>query len=364
MQGANLLMPLPKTSVMSMPPLIISAPLDPDEREAYIARKIEACMGGYRGVEFRDPVDGMVAELPGLGGERKDIAIEPWLVPAPPREMLFMLTVENFVTFIDSDGCLEYATKVKDAVRSYLPRVPLLLGVDHSLSGGAIRAVAEEHGGENIRLIVFDSHFDYIPPSIRCGLIQYDMETNPDTKFAPNDPYVFNRPDSYNADSFLGFMKKVIPPENTWIVGVSDYPPRAALESRDERVRAYVEFYQSVQEEGVRLIRKEDVKSRGREARELLSSADSPHTYISVDVDVCANAGLRGARFLDYHGLTAQDFYGLVEAVGQSLRKSKLAGLDFMEFDVYTAGAVSAGKRDRTYAIMGEAARRLLPSLR
>ena len=263
------------------------------------------------------------------------------------------------MTFIDSNGCLEYANKVKDSVRSSLPAAPLLVGVDHSLTGGAIEALAEEHGGENIRLIVFDSHFDYIPPSIRCGLIHYDMETNPGTKFAPNDPYVFNRPDSYNADSFLSFMKKVVPPENTYIVGVSDYPPRAALESGDRRVKGYVDFYRSLQEEGVHLIRKEDVKSKAEEAKRLLSATDKPYTYVSVDVDVCAHASLRGARFLDYHGLGHSDLYGLAGAISSSLKKSKLAGLDFMEFDAYTAGAISSGKKDRTYEIMAEVFRRL-----
>lgn len=340
-----------------MPFRTISAPLDPDEREAFIRRKIDACMRGYAGMAFRDPLDGMLNELPALKADRITIDIEPWMLPAPPKEMLFMLTVENFVTFIDSDGCLEYADKVKEAVQSILPATPLLVGVDHSLSGGAIRALAEEHGGENIRLIVFDSHFDYIPPSIRCGLIHYDLDTNPGTKFTPGDPYIFNRPDSYNADSFLGFVKKVIPPENTFIVGVSDYPPRAAIESSDSRVKEYVGFYRSIQEDGVHLIRKEDVKSE--EAKALLSSTDKPWTYVSVDVDVCANASLRGARFLDYHGLLHSDLYGLMGAVSQSLKKSKLAGLDFMEFDVYAAGATISGKKDRTYEIMAEAFRRL-----
>jgi arginase family enzyme len=330
----------------------IGAPLDPDERETFIARKIDSCISGYSGIAYRDPLRGMLKALPELEREMCEIDIEPWILPTPPEEMLFMLTVENFVTFIDSDGCLEYANKVKDAVRSSLPDVPLLVGVDHSLSGGAIKALAEEHGGENMRLIVFDSHFDYIPPSIRCGLIHYDMETNPGTKFAPGDPYVFNRSDSYNADSFLSFMKKIIPPENTYIVGVSDYPPREALESGDTRVKGYVDFYRSIQEEGVHLIRKDEVKGDG--AKRLLSTTDKPYTYVSVDVDVCANASLRGARFLDYHGLQHTDLYGLVSCISSSLRKSKLAGLDFMEFDVYSAGATISGKRDRTYEIMAE----------
>ena len=132
---------------------LIGCPLDPDEREAFIVRKIESCMKDHEGLAFRDPMDGLLAGLPAFQGKSKTIGIEPWLLPAPPNEMLFMLTVENFVTFIDSDGCLEYANKVKEAVRSSIPKTPVLVGVDHSLSGGAIKALAEEHGGENIRLI-------------------------------------------------------------------------------------------------------------------------------------------------------------------------------------------------------------------
>jgi len=338
---------------------LISCPLDPDERESSIVKKINSCMNSYSNVAFQDPAEGLRAELPTIKGRKKSIDIESWLLPTPPRDMIFMLTVENFVTFIDSNGCREYANKVRDAVKSSLPDTPIVVGVDHSLSGGAIESLAKEQGGENMRLVVFDSHFDYIPASIRCGLIQYDMETNPRTKFSPSNPYVFNRPDSYNADSFLYFLRKTISPEDTYMVGISDYPPREALESKDERVSKYVEFYQSIQDEGVNVIRKEDLKTKSDWVKSVLGSTDKPFTYISIDVDVCANAGLRGTRFLNFHGLTASDLYGIVELIRSSLTKSKLVGLDLMEFDVYTAGSYIYGKKDRTYEIAAEAFRRL-----
>jgi len=268
--------------------------------------------------------------------------------------------VGNFVSFIDSNGCLEYADQIKKLVKAGLPAIPVIFGVDHSLTGGAIRAAAEEHGGENLRLVVFDSHFDFILPSIRCGLIQYDLETNKDTKFSAGDPFIFNRPDSYNADSFLDFIKKEVPPENIWIVGVSDYPPREAEEIGDERVRRYVDFYKGTVESGVHLIKKEDVRSRGAEIKAMLSKTDKPYTYVSIDVDVCANTSLRGARFLDYHGLSHSDLYGLAAAMGKSLEKSKLAGLDFMEFDVFKAGTTISGTVDRTYPIMAEVCRKII----
>jgi len=120
--------------------------------------------------------------------------------------MQFMLTVENFVSFVDSNGYLEYADQLMGLVGSRFPETPVIFGVDHSLTGGAVRAAAGEYGGENLRLVVFDSHFGFIIPSIRCGLIQYDLETNKETKFTADDPFIFNRPDSYNADSFLHFI--------------------------------------------------------------------------------------------------------------------------------------------------------------
>ncbi|MGQ9759599.1 MAG: arginase family protein [Candidatus Methanomethylicaceae archaeon] len=337
---------------------ILNGPLDPDEREAYIKRKISACEDNYREIPFKDPVMGIVSEL-NFPVDYINNHIEGWLTPTPPPEMLFMVTVENFVTFIDSNGCLEYADIMTENVRNLvLPDIPVLLGVDHSLAGGAIRALCKEYGGENIRLIVFDSHFDFIPPTIRCGLIQYDLENNPNTKFSPQDPYIYNRPDSYNADSFLGYTMKELPPENIFVVGVSDYPPKVAEEINDQRVRRYVEFYKGIEASGVHVIRKEEIQKKWEKVNSALSRTPLPLTYVSVDVDVCANTSIRGARFLDYFGIAHRDLYGLISSIMKS--KSKIVGIDFMEIDVYNAGSSFFGKVDRTYNIIAEALKRLL----
>ncbi|MEM0100917.1 MAG: alpha-glucosidase domain-containing protein, partial [Candidatus Methanomethyliaceae archaeon] len=226
----------------------INGLLDPDERIAYINRKINACKENYRNVLFKDPAIGILNQLE----ERFNLIkndIELWLTPTPPSEMIFMVTVENIVTFIDSNGCKEYADQLMENIyKNIIPDFPILIGVDHSLSGGAIRALCKEYGHENIRLIVFDSHTDFILPTIRCGLIHYDLENNPNTKFSPYDPYIYNRPDSYNADSFLNYISKELPPENIFLIGVSDYPPKIAEEINDERVKKYVEFYKSIEE--------------------------------------------------------------------------------------------------------------------
>lgn len=341
-----------------MPFTAINGLLDPDERESVIMKKLEGMQNDYAQVRFRDPLDGFLDALK-LQLPIKRIDVERWLTPTPPSGMRFMMAVENYVSFIDSNGCREYADAVKETIAAEQGNVPLLLGVDHSLTGGAVDALAEKYKGENIRLIIFDSHFDFITPTIRCGLIQYDLETNPKTHFSPQDPFIFCRPDSYNADSFLKYVLDFVPPENILVIGVSDYPPREAFEIDDSRVKKYVSYYQKMESIGVNLIKKEEIKPNAEKIKAMLSRPKQPLTYVSVDVDVCSNTSLKGARFLDYYGVDHRDLYGLMGAIAQSKSRSKLIGVDFMEFDVFSAGASLSGKPDRTYEIMAEAFRRL-----
>lgn len=332
--------------------------LDPDERISYINRKIEACKENYRNVPFKDPAIGILNQL----GKHFNLIkndVELWLTPTPPPEMIFMVTVENIVTFIDSNGCKDYADQLMENVyKNVIPEVPILIGVDHSLSGGAIRALCKEYGHENIRLIVFDSHTDFILPTIRCGLIHYDLENNPDTKFSPYDPYIYNRPDSYNADSFLSYISKELPPENIFLIGVSDHPSKAAEEINDERVKKYVEFYKDIEDSKVHIIKKDDIKKHFDNVCRIISNTSLPYTYISIDVDVCANVSIKGARFLDYLGISHNELYSLISCINKS--KSKIIGMDIMEFDVYNAGSNVLGKIDRTYEIMAEVLRRTI----
>lgn len=107
----------------------ISGPLDPDERESSVLRKIEMLEKGYEGILFKDPYDGMARELGKIPGPESRLDVEPWLLPAPPKSMSFMLTVENFVAFIDSNGCLEYAKKVGGLVEGASRPSRLWLGL-------------------------------------------------------------------------------------------------------------------------------------------------------------------------------------------------------------------------------------------
>ncbi|MCX8169652.1 MAG: hypothetical protein N3D72_01030, partial [Candidatus Methanomethyliaceae archaeon] len=67
---------------------------------------------------------------------------------------------------------------------------------------------------------------------------------------------------------------------------------------------------------------------------------------------------IKGARFLDYLGISHSKLYSLLSCIKKS--KSKILGMDFMEFDVYNAGAKIFGKLDRTYEIMAEAIHKII----
>ncbi|MHC1586686.1 MAG: arginase family protein [Candidatus Hecatellaceae archaeon] len=352
---------------MSVEPVFIDAPLDVEERESRIVEKRNYMLSGYRGIPYRSPYDGVMAELkPKIKiphREHREFEVEPWLHPTPDPAYLDMVTLENFIVFIDADGCREYADKLTKLVsEQVLPGVPVLLGVDHSLSGGVVKALSRERGGENLTLLVLDSHFDVVTPTVRCGLIQYDLETNPETVFSPFDPFIRARPDSYNADSYLYYLVRehVIPPENLIVVGVSDEPPEHFRRVEDPRVKRFIEHYYSLVEEGATLITKKDVKTKFVKVRETLENVKTPYLYVSVDIDVGANSALHGARFLNCQGLSLGEINNIVHEVLRLLGRVKLLGLDLLETDVYRAGTVVQGRKDRTYEIEAELAARIL----
>jgi arginase family enzyme len=335
------------------------APLDPDEREQRLRIKVAECRQGYPNVLFKDPYDGVLRALKencfmrnfmDIGG----LEVEPWLLPAPEPKYIPLLTVECMVAFIDSDGCRDYALQAEDFInKRVLPGLPVMIGVDHSLSGGCVRSLAREYG--DIALIVLDSHFDAIIPSVRCALIRYDLETNPESSFSPFDPYIYGRVDSYNADSFLYYLvhEGVIAPENLVVLGVSDHPPSHAFKIRDWRVQKYLELYRSFEEMGVKIVKKDEILKDFEVIKKILEKLKADYFYLSIDLDVGSKNALKGARFNDYEGLDERTICKLIEAISRNVR-GKLVGLDLMEIDVFSAGAKTKSGKDRTYHIAAE----------
>ncbi len=338
--------------------------LDPDEREESIVNKFSNSSYGKQDpyeIVSKKLVDSKEIKYTNIG----KVEVEPWLVAKPKREDLFMLDVDNLVSFIDADGCREYAYKIKEFVKEkVLPDIPLMIGVDHSGTGGCIEALVEKYGKANLSVVMLDSHFDGIIPTQRLKLIQHDIEFNPNTKFSKDDPYLYNRVDSFNADSFLYFLLKEnkILSKNLFVLGVSDYPPKSAKDARDERIKEYYEFYKKFEDDGVTILSKNKLKANFEMAlKKVFEKINTPYLYVSVDIDIGSRQALNGARFLDYLGLNESEIYKILDKLNKYVKEQniEIVGADVMEIDQLKAGKKIGKKTDKTYDITLEVVKRI-----
>ncbi|MHC1609737.1 MAG: arginase family protein [Candidatus Methanofastidiosia archaeon] len=328
--------------------LVFGVPLDPDEREEVVRRKHDVTKRSA--LDYTDPYSALCSKFSFNKKLLGNFPVESWLTPIPNEEELFMCTVENYVGFIDCDGCWEYTMAIKKYLdESANNKRSLMVAVDHSVAAASIMHSCEQYGKEDCGIVVFDSHFDGILPSYRCGLIQYDLDTNPSSNFDKNDPFIFGRSESFNADSFLFKLidDGLVEPNNIIVAGVSDYPSNKTAKIKDERVEKFVEFYRHYEDIGVTIIPKEKIKANPRAFD--ISSLDCSSLHVSVDVDVGSRNALYGARFIDYKGLSSPEIFYMLDKVLQS--KKKIVSADISEIDVWRANRKHFGKQDNTYTI-------------
>jgi arginase family enzyme len=294
--------------------------------------------------------------------------VESWLTPKPLLEDLSLVTPENYRTFIDSNGCEEYALLLKKFVEEkVLPDTPAMLGVDHSLSGGVINALSNLHGTENISLVLIDAHFDAIPQKTRIKLADYAKEvgmSHPLCSIPQSSGG--DVPETYNCGTFLRYLieKKVVMPENLTVIGTSDYPGERLMDAGDKRAKEYVDEYLSYEKKGVFFIPRAKIDENfSNVLSKHLEKIETPLVYVSLDADVGAFSALYAVRFLDAIGIDESAIYELAKSINKKLRSGKkLAGFDVMEMDVHLMGAKLSCKEDRTAAIAGNFAKLLLES--
>ena len=337
--------------------VFFGCPLDSDERDESIQDKLALIETGRQGedpysfiMEFiRKEVDQHYWE------EKGSIEIPEWLSPMPPLRQKEKIIVDNFVGFIDEDGCRRYADQVGDLIADHIfPNIPCLLAVDHSLTGGAFRRLVDLYRPEDISLIVLDSHTDASPVSILSDAIRYDIETNKNSVHDPNDPFLINRAESYNSCSFLYHLleEDVLVPKNLYIIGTSDYPPKRSFRIKDQRIKRYVGLFTGLKKRGVKIITKKDLLMSPSKVRALLRGIDTPYLYISVDMDIGARNALEGARFRNWQGLNERQIYSIADYLGELLSEGAcLAGMDLTEINPRKAEPSFAPERDRTYPI-------------
>ena len=317
----------------------MGCPLDSDERQESVSEKHgRAGQGAGRD----DPYDQILSLIrqevePALWREAACLPVPAWLRPIPPAGDLEKIWVDNFVQFIDGDGCRSCAAALGEmAAQSVFPDVPCLIAVDHSLSGGLLSKLAERLGPENISLVVLDSHLDAVPSPVMAGAIAYDMETNPHSLHDPGDPFLQNRPDSYNASSFLHHLlaEGAVLPENLYVIGISDLPPKRALRIKDPRIKVYTRLWTGLTARGVRLMGKKDLASGLAKLKTILGRIKTPYIYISVDLDLGARNATSGVRFQNWQGVSEAQLYGLAQILRETVQRGvNLAGLDVCEFN-------------------------------
>lgn len=332
--------------------------LDCDEREESIQEKLDF-QGHQEGVA--DPYEGVMSIL------RQELPPDQWLEkgplevpsrrgPLPSFTDKTQVTIAEFVRFVDSDGCQNYARQVGDFVAKNIhPHIPCLIAVDHSLTGGIYQKLKELHHPEEISLIVLDSHTDALPVSLLAEAIQYDMDTNPDSLHDPQDPFLYNRPDSYNASSFLDHLlaEEVVKPEHLYVLGIGDYPPKQAFRIKDPRIQNYVGRFQELKARGVTLVTKPELLVGTGKVKSILKQIRTPWVYLSIDMDIGARNAINGVRFLDRQGLNAPQILRLIMMIREVLKRGvKLAGLDLCEFNPRKAGG------DGTYRLAADMVKR------
>jgi len=272
-------------------------------------------------------------ELPFIDGDAwfGKMKIDSWLTPKPQLEDLHLLNSVTFSDFLSKDGCWDYAMKTSDYVENNIfPSKPVMIGVDHSLTGGTILALSRFI--ENLNVIVLDAHFDVLRfqnlDSNGQGIISDICPGNPATQIG-------NEIRFYECGNFLSYLleKELIRPENLWILGAQD----EILESlsmenyASEAERAQIKEYKRWIKRGVHVIPKTDLLNNN-----LYLDIKGP-SYLSIDMDVGSLSSVFSARFMNCIGLTYDEFVNSLWNLAQNFSQLNIpiVGLDIMEIDIH-----------------------------
>ena len=344
---------------------LFGCPLDCDEKHDAIQEKLSEPVVYTRS---DDPLiavaEALSKQVPQseweFGGS---LDVPGWLRPIPAGDERSGVLVEAYVHFIDQNGCLDFADGIAEVVRSQiLPRFPCLVAVDHSLTGGVYRALAEYYGKDKLSLLVIDSHTDAVPMSKLAGAISYDLENNPESVYDKADPFLYNRSESYNASSFLHYLmiENHVSPRDLYILGVIDYPEKKAFRIKDPRITDYLSAYADLRKQGATIITKRECQLKPTKVKTLLKKIRTPYAYVSIDMDIGARNALEGVRFRNWQGLSETQIYRLVDTICQAGKSEvQIVGMDITEINPRIAGRKWGEAVDRTYQIAAGLVKRI-----
>jgi arginase family enzyme len=313
-----------------------------------------------------DPYDFLAPELVKLGKGIElagKVDISPRLRPIPEPSEDLGISVENMEKFVAEGGMFDMSLQVKDFVKKHVfPDFPIMLGVDHSATGGVVSAISENTGPDNLTILVLDQHFDGLPLSWRL---------NP--ALAENLGIHRERDvltDILNDESYCcgNFWKHLIDsgtvlPENLMFVGVADYPGA----NMPDEWRQFKDNYLKFEKMGCRFFPRErfDGSYQDELKRFIGDGIRTPNLYISLDVDVGAQNCTHAARYMDKVGISQRALMDVAAAINDFYRNNtvELVGMDAVEFNMHFLGlSVNAGSKDRTIPATLDFFNRLLQS--
>ncbi|MHA1913154.1 MAG: arginase family protein [Promethearchaeota archaeon] len=290
--------------------------------------------------------------------------IESWLTPKPNLEDLPLINQLEFQKLTKDDTIRDYSEKLEVYVKNkILPDFPLMIGVDHSLTGGVLKALSHEYGPENLIVLIFDAHFDGLPASISLNIAKYMIEhpeeTNPliseHLNTVNENVYIV---DTYTCASFLFYLleEKLVIPENLIIFGCQDYPNEKFRSLDDPRIVEFVNFYDKLEQCGVKFIPKSDKSTMISTLSTLLKETESSKMYLSFDTDVGALKEIIATRFRNAIGIDQKTIIDAAKSVKNVINSKKidLVGLDVMEIETHLLNRVfpKSGRKDQTIKVV------------
>jgi len=319
---------------------------------------------------FLDPYEGLLLFSRLLSNDKYikigKFPVESWLAPKPAIEDHPLINQEEFQKFAN-DGLIKgYSINLeKYSQKNILPEIPLMIGADHSLTGGALSALSKEYGAENILVVIFDAHYDGIPASVALNIAKY-MKDHPD-EINPLIPELVSSvdensdiKDNYTCASFLHYLMKdeIILPENLILFGCQDYPDEEYRSIEDPRIADFVDFFNSMEKKGVCFIPKMDSTQMIKRLNSKLEKIDKPYIYISFDVDVGGLKEIIAARFRNAIGIDKSTIVKAAQTIKNYMdsKKCELIGLDIMEIDTHLLNREfpKSGRRDMTIEVVDE----------
>ncbi len=325
---------------------------------------------------FRNPYEALTGVLQdliarGLCEVSGEVEIPSWLTPTPNPSDLPLLTAENNLRFIDEGGCDEFAERVRGFPETRPARgIPAVIAVDHSMTGGALRALAREHGSSDMAVLVVDSHFDGLQLAERMELFRYGKETgSDDAEGPPADPSPdrwtekYAAQESYNCATWLKHAvdDRVVKPDRLIVFGISDYPTEDMRQ--DPRLSRYVGAYRAFEEAGVTFVTKKEIRQKGVRGAlgPLLNGMAADRLYVSLDADIGSLDAVYAARFMNVVGLSGEELCEIARVLEETLREKELIGLDVCGIETFLLGReFPNGSTDRTLERLSDFVRILL----